>query len=100
MFKSMKEAFAAAARKLDKLGYTVAGSTSPYKPTHKENGYVRTMTQMPIADTDGIVLVIYEKVAGMKGDYQLLVVNGPKAIDMKLYAMTQPRDESYHELLK
>jgi len=100
MFKSANEAFAAAAKKLSTLGYEVLQSKSVYRAPHKENGYVRTMTQMPIVGTEGVVVVIYEKVAGMKGDYQLLVVNGPKAIDMKLYAMTQPQDESYHELLK
>jgi len=100
MFKSTKDAYRAAERKLSSLGYVLDGNTSPWRPTHKENGYTRVSTQMPIIDTTAVVVVIHEKVAGMKADYQVLVVNGDKAIDMKLYAMTQPADESYHTLLK
>ena len=99
MFKSTKDAFRVATKKLNALDYEVGTKVSDYRPKETGNGFARTMRMVPIIGTDGIVLVITEKVAGMPASYQILVVNGAKAIDMKLHAMTQPSDESYHELL-
>ena len=97
MFKSISAAFKSAEKKLNSLGYELDPAVSDYRPPGDMRG---KMIQRHIVGSDAVVLVIQDKVPGMAASYQILVINGELALDMKLHAMTQPADESYHTLIK
>jgi len=100
--KSNKAVFEIAANKLTGFGYEVDldAKVTNYKDPVKSYGENTTWKQLPIKGTEGFLVVRYNKVAGMAGEYDAVVVREDRAIGMRLTSMTQPARDTYDTLLK
>jgi hypothetical protein len=84
----MKEAFETIDRVLRGAGYQLdmAGQMGNFAPEQKDRYTVRKFKSRPIVGVDAVAVVRYEKVDGMRGQYDLFIQHGEKTMRVNPYA--------------
>lgn len=91
---------AAAFREVGRHGYTVIDKASDFRPPKKVPGFTKKMKQFPIENSNAVLVIVAEKLDGSSPDFDSMLVNGPSAMNLKLYAMEGPSEKSWDYMLE